>query len=57
MIRGFIVFWSYWEEAPGQTQNSLEGLYVPSGLGTPQDPPEGAGETDVWVSLLDLLAL
>ena len=29
---------------PGQTQNSLEGLYIPSGLGPPQAPPGGAGE-------------
>ena len=44
---------SYWEEVPGQTQDSLEGLYVPSGLGTPRDPPGGVWH--VWVSLLDLL--
>ena len=24
---------------PGQTQNSLQGLHIPSGLGTPRDPP------------------
>jgi len=30
--------------SPGQTQNSLEGFYIPSGLGTPRDPPGGAGE-------------
>ena len=35
---------SYWEKAPRETQNSLEGLYVPSGLGTPRDPTGGAGE-------------
>jgi len=34
---------SYWE-APGQTQDSLEILHVPSGLGTPRDPPGGAEE-------------
>jgi len=33
-----------WEETPGQTQNLLEGLYISSGLGTPQDPPGGTGE-------------
>lgn len=26
-----------------QTQNTLEGLYVPSGLGTPRDSPRTAG--------------
>jgi len=31
-------------EAPGQTQNSLEGLNIPAGPGTPQDPPGGAGD-------------
>ena len=35
---------SNWEEAPGQTQNTLQGLYIASGLGTPLDPPGGAGE-------------
>ena len=34
---------------PGQTQDSLEGLCVPSGLGTHQDPPVSvAGERDVF---------
>ena len=33
-----------WEETPRQTQNSLEGLYIAFGLGTPQDPPRGAGK-------------
>ena len=50
---------SYWEEAPVQTQNSLEGQYVLSGLGTLWDPQEElesvAGERDVLVSLLNLL--
>ena len=32
-------------EAPGQNQNSLEGYYIPSGLGTPQEELE----KDVWV--------
>ena len=34
---------SNWEEAPGQTQNSLEGLYIPTGLGMSWDPSGGAG--------------
>ncbi|MEQ2227374.1 hypothetical protein ILYODFUR_037081 [Ilyodon furcidens] len=46
---------------PGKTLNVLEGLYVPSGLGTPWHPKnelEGLdGERDVWVSLLDPLPL
>ena len=50
---------SCWEEALGQTQNSLEGLFVPSGLGMPRDPQEElksvSGERDAWVSLLNLL--
>ncbi|KAI3357197.1 hypothetical protein L3Q82_015654 [Scortum barcoo] len=29
-----------WEETPGQPQDTLEGLYL---LGTPRDPPGGAG--------------
>ena len=28
----------------GTTQNSLEGLYIPSGLGTPWNPPGGAAK-------------
>ena len=39
---------SHWEEALWQNQNSLEGLYIPSDLGTPRDPPGGAGEC-CWV--------
>lgn len=31
------------EETPGQTQNSLERLLISSGMGTPWDPPGGAG--------------
>jgi len=27
-------------ETPGKTQDTLEGLYLPAGLGTPRDPPE-----------------
>ena len=37
------VWFSYLEEAPGQTQNTLVGFYIPSGLGTPRNPPGGAG--------------
>ena len=53
---------SSWEEVPGQTQNTLEGLHVSSGLGTPQDPLGGTGkchwgQCDVSVSPLDLLTL
>ena len=32
------------EETLRQTQNPLERLYISSGLGTPRDPPGGAGE-------------
>lgn len=28
-----------WEEIPGQTQDTLEGLYLSAGLGMPWDPP------------------
>jgi len=39
-------------------QNSLEGLYIPSDLGTPQEELESvAVEMDGWVYLLDLLVL
>jgi len=31
---------SNWEETPGKTQDTLEGLYLPAGLGMPRDPPE-----------------
>ena len=33
-----------WEEIPRQTQKSLAGLHMSSGLGTPRDPPREAGE-------------
>lgn len=39
---------SHREETPGQTQNSLEGLCIRSGLGTPWDRPGSAGEWEVW---------
>ncbi len=31
------------EETPGKTQDTLEGLCLPTGLGTPRYPPGGAG--------------
>ncbi len=34
---------SHWEEAPGETQDTLEGLCLPAVLGTPWGPPRGAG--------------
>lgn len=44
---------SHREETPGKTQDSLEGLCVPS---IPQNEQEGvAEETNVWGSLLDLM--
>ena len=44
---------SNWEEALGQTQNLLEGLYIPSDLGTPW----GELESVPGPLLLDLLPL
>ena len=38
--------------------NCEEGLYIPSGLGTPEDPPRGAGECrwgEGCLGLTDLL--
>lgn len=35
---------SRWEETSGQTQNSLQEIYLLTGLGTPWGPPGGAGE-------------
>lgn len=32
-----------WEETQRQSQETLQRLYVSTGLGTPLDPPEGAG--------------
>ena len=43
---GVILGKTNWEETPGQTQNSLEGLHVSFGLGTPQNPSGGC-----WKSL------
>ncbi|KAI3361252.1 hypothetical protein L3Q82_012924 [Scortum barcoo] len=47
------------EEAPGQTQDTLKGLYLSTILGMPRDPPEElvkvAGGRTVWASLLRLL--
>ena len=34
---------SYREETEGQTQDTLERLYLPAGLGAPWDPTGGAG--------------
>ena len=34
---------SRWEETPGKTQDTLERLCRPAGLGTPWDPPRRAG--------------
>ena len=34
---------SHWEEAPGKTQDTLEGLCLSAGLGTPRGPPGRAG--------------
>uniref|UniRef100_A0A3B3ZB20 C2H2-type domain-containing protein n=1 Tax=Periophthalmus magnuspinnatus TaxID=409849 RepID=A0A3B3ZB20_9GOBI len=33
---------SHWEETPGKTQDTQEGLCPSAGLGTPQDPPRRA---------------
>ncbi|KAK5612596.1 hypothetical protein CRENBAI_010852, partial [Crenichthys baileyi] len=50
---------SHREEAQGTAQDTLEGLCLSAGLGTPWAPPEEleevSGERDVWVSLLSLL--
>jgi len=29
---------SHWAETPGQTEDQMEGLHLPDGLGTPRDP-------------------
>ncbi len=34
---------SHWEETTGKTQDTLEGLCLLIGLGTPRYPPGGAG--------------
>lgn len=44
---GHILGMSKWEET--QTQNTLEGLHIPAGLGKPQDPP-GAG-LRLWLGI------
>ncbi|MEQ2252441.1 hypothetical protein ILYODFUR_021765, partial [Ilyodon furcidens] len=50
---------SHREEAQGTAQDTLEGLCLSAGLGTPLAPPEEleevSGERDVLVSLLSLL--
>ncbi|MEQ2230347.1 hypothetical protein ILYODFUR_028316 [Ilyodon furcidens] len=38
---------SHWEEAQGTAQDTLEGLCLSAGLGTPWAPPQGA-EGGVW---------
>ena len=48
---------SHWEEAPEQTQDLLEKLYPPAGLGTPRCSPGGArgggqGERDLGLFAL-----
>lgn len=46
---------SNWEEPPGQTQNMLEGLCIPSGLGILWDPPGSTGSDrgkDIMIGLL-----
>ena len=44
---------SSWEKTPGPDPKLTGGItFIHSGLGTSQDPPGGAGERDVWVSLL-----
>ena len=53
---------SIWEETSGQTQDTLEGLYLLAGLGTSRCPHQEelvvvAGERSVWISLLRLLPL
>ena len=57
-IRGFPGT-SSWEETPGKTQDTLEGLYLPADwehLGVPQNELESvAGEREAWVGLLGRL--
>lgn len=38
---------SHWEDAPGKTQDTFEGLCLSAGVGTPSDPTRlyGGGET------------
>ncbi len=36
---------SHQEETPGKTQDTLERLYLRTGLGMPRYPPGGAGES------------
>jgi len=59
-LRGFPGL-SDWEETPGQAENTLEGLYIPSCLGTPsgisQEELEccwGEGRLGAMLSLLPL---
>jgi len=39
---------SNWKETPGKTQDTLEGLNLQTGLGTPRDRPEWAGKCCGW---------
>lgn len=53
---GGFVGTSNWEETPGSTHNSVEGLFISSGLGMPQD--ELVKETpDKWkkIGIMDEL--
>lgn len=36
-----------WEDTPEQTQDTLEGIHFPCGLGEMRDPPRGDG-TSCW---------
>ncbi len=44
---------SSWDEVPGQTQVQVERLYLCTGLGTPRDPPAGAGWSPTTDKLFD----
>lgn len=49
---------SYCEDALGQTQDALEGLYLLAGLEMPpQELKEAAGESEIWTSLFRLVLL
>lgn len=44
----------HWGETPWKTQNPLEGLCIPNGMGKPQDLSRGAEEKDIWAFLVNL---
>ena len=51
---------SGWQEATGQAEDQVEGLYLHAGLGTPRDPAQSelggvAGKREVWETLLERL--